>query len=139
MIQLIAGEKGTGKTKRLIDLANAEIAKDNGAVVFVDDDKRYMYDISSKIRFVNVSDYTIDSPRALYGFLCGMLSQNFDITTIYIDAFLHMIKAYADDEATIVEFFKTLEKTSKENSVNFVFNYSCAQENMPEELKQYII
>ncbi len=139
MIQLIAGEKGTGKTKRLIAMANEEIAQDKGAVVFVDDDKRYMYDIDSHIRFVNVADYTIDSPRALYGFLCGMLSQNFDITTIYIDAFLHIIKTFVDDKETLAEFFKTLEKTSADNNVNFVFNYSSASENMPEELKKYII
>ena len=136
MIQLIVGTKGTGKTKRIIDLANAEIAQDKGAVVFIDDDKRYMYDINSRIRFVNVSDYHITSPYSLYGFLCGMLSQNFDITTVYIDAFLHIIGRAIGE---LDEFFATIEKVAEENNVNFIFNVSAPAEDIPEYLKKYII
>ena len=45
MIQIISGTKGSGKSKQLIDIANEALAKESGFVVFIDDDKRYMYDL----------------------------------------------------------------------------------------------
>ena len=40
MIQVILGDKGSGKTKRLIDLANDALKQEHGNIIFVDDDKR---------------------------------------------------------------------------------------------------
>ena len=57
MIQVIAGNKGSGKTKRLIDIANDALKSEHGLVVFVDDDKRYMYDLRHEIRFVDAGEY----------------------------------------------------------------------------------
>ena len=65
MIQLIYAKKGSGKTKRLIDLANAELNSTKGDVVFIDDDKRYMYDVAHQARFVDVKDFGIDSGAAI--------------------------------------------------------------------------
>ena len=77
--------------------ANEEVSSAAGTVVFIDDDNRYMYDVKHEIRFVNVKEYAIDNADKLYGFICGMCAQNFDITAIYFDAFLHMIKAKVED------------------------------------------
>ena len=41
MIQILAGEKGQGKTKRLIDMANEASKTIDGNVVFIDDDLIY--------------------------------------------------------------------------------------------------
>ena len=41
MIQVIHGRKGSGKTKRIIDLANDAIKEQKGDVVFVDEDNQY--------------------------------------------------------------------------------------------------
>ena len=49
MIQVILGDKGSGKTKRLIDLANDALKQEHGNIIFVDDDKRYMYDLRHEI------------------------------------------------------------------------------------------
>lgn len=89
MIQLIYGSKGSGKTKRLIEMVNAEVNATDGSVVFMDDNKRYMYDVDRAVRFVDVTEYNVDSEEKLYGFLCGMLAQNFDISAIYMDAFTY--------------------------------------------------
>ena len=43
MIKVILGGKGSGKTKRLIDLTNDALKTEHGNIIFVDDDKRYMY------------------------------------------------------------------------------------------------
>ena len=55
MIQIIAGEKGVGKTKRLIEMANEAGKTSNGHVVFIDDDNRHMYDLHYNIRFVKTN------------------------------------------------------------------------------------
>ena len=45
MIQIISGVKGSGKTKRLLDQTNDALKVEHGDIVFIDDDKRYMYDL----------------------------------------------------------------------------------------------
>ena len=87
MIQIIAGKKGSGKTKRIIDMTNEKVKDSQHDVVFIDDDNRYMLDIDHKARFINASEYKILTPEMFLGFLCGMLSQNFDVGVIFIDAF----------------------------------------------------
>ena len=48
MITLILGKKGSGKTKRLIDMCNAATAESKGNVVFIEKDSTLTYDISHK-------------------------------------------------------------------------------------------
>ena len=99
MIQVILGDKGSGKTKRLIDLANDALKQEHGNIIFVDDDKRYMYDLRHEIRFVDASEYPsvykCDAHEFL-GFLCGMLSADFDLSLIAVDAFKKLVKTDLD-------------------------------------------
>lgn len=136
MIELIFGSKGSGKTKRLIDLTNAELATTKGDIVFIDDDKRYMYEIKPQIRFVDTTDYRIDSCDALYGLLCGMVAQNHDIEAIYIDAFLKIIGMnVADIEPYVAKIADLAEK----NHFKAVIAVSADLSQAPEELKKYAI
>jgi hypothetical protein len=59
-----------------------------GNIIFIDDDNGYMYDLSTKARFINASEYSITTPKMLYGFLCGLAAGDFDLETIYIDGLL---------------------------------------------------
>lgn len=136
MIQLIYAPKGSGKTKRLIDLANQELTTTKGEIVFIDDDKRYMYDVAHQIRFVDVKDYEIDNSEALYGLLCGMFAQNFDIEAVYIDAFLKITKLKAEETEQVMGKIKRL---AENNDFKAVIIISDNPENAPEFLKPYII
>lgn len=136
MIQLIYATKGSGKTKRLIDMANEELNTTKGDVVFIDDDKRYIYDVKHQVRFVDVKDYGIDSCDSLYGLLCGMVAQNFDIEAIFIDAFLKIIKK---DVSEIEPFIKKIEKLTEKNDFKAVIIISADPGSASEYLKQYII
>lgn len=136
MIELIYATKGSGKTKRLIDLANTELASTKGDVVFIDDDKRYMYDVKHQIRFVDVMDYEIDSCDALYGLLCGMVAQNFDIEAIYIDAFLKIIHKKPEE---LEEYIAKIERLTEKNHFKAVIIISADPDQAPEFLKKYII
>lgn len=136
MIQIILGSKGSGKTKRLIDLVNESLKSEHGDIIFIDDDKRYMYDLRHEIRFVDASDYKIASADMFYGFVSGMLSMNFDISVIFVDAFVKMVNA---DMKTMEPFFARLEELSKARNVNFVISISGDPAELPEFITRYAI
>ncbi|MGI6705134.1 MAG: hypothetical protein ACOX6S_02355 [Clostridia bacterium] len=136
MIKVILGKKGSGKTKRMIDLANRSLSNRKGHVVFIDDDNRYMYELSCPIRFVDAAEFRIQSPEAFYGFLCGMLAQNYDIDLIFIDGFLKIINTSLDQ---IEFFFNDLDDLSQKFNVHFVISVSGDPENAPAFLSQYLL
>ena len=136
MIQIIAGKKGSGKTKRLIDMTNDTAKKATNDVIFLDDDNRYMFDIDHKVRFINAGDYHVHTPEMFLGFLSGMLSQNVDVGTIFIDAFMKLCKTDLHDAEWL---FRSMEELCQKHDVNFVLSVSEAPENLPEFLKGYII
>ena len=136
MIQVIHGNKGSGKTKRILDQANDAIKEHKGDVIFIDDDNRYMYDLRHEVRFVNASEYGTDSPEMFFGFLCGMLSCNFDIGTVFIDAFLDLCHAPLEETEGVV---KTLAELGEKHSVDFVLSLSADPDMLPDHLKQYLI
>ena len=136
MIQVIAGKKGSGKTKRLIDLTNTTAREAVHDVVFLDDDNRYMFDVDHKVRFINAEDYHIHNADMFIGFLCGMLSSNFDIGTVFIDAFLKLCHLELNETGKVVE---TLVELSAKQNVNFVLSLSADPEELPDYLRQYLI
>lgn len=139
MIQLITGDKGSGKTKRLIDMTNDALKVEHGIIVFIDDDKRYMYDLRHEIRFVDASCYPAArkcSADAFLAFLSGMLSINFDITMICVDAFLKLVTIQPEE---MTPFFAALDKLSEEHKCNFVISVSMPRENLPEAVQQFAL
>ena len=136
MIQVIAGKKGSGKTKRLIDLTNTTAREAVHDVVFLDDDNRYMFDVDHKVRFINAEDYHIHNADMFIGFLCGMLSSNFDIGTVFIDAFLNLCHTELKDTEPVV---KTLAELGSKHDVDFVLSLSADPAEIPEFLRAYLI
>ena len=136
MIQVIAGKKGSGKTKRLIDLTNTTARDAEHDVIFLDDNNRYMFDVDHKVRFINAEDYHIRNADMFIGFLCGMLSSNFDIGTVFIDAFLNLCHTELPDTGEVV---KKLAELGTKHNVDFVLSLSADPEELPEYLKKYLI
>ena len=140
MIQVIAGNKGSGKTKRLLDITNDALKQEHGQIVFIDDDKRYMYDLRHEIRFVDAGEFAGIkgcSADVFLGFLAGMLAGNYDISLICVDAFVKLIKG-TDLKDTAV-FFRELENLSQHSNCSFILNVSCDLELLPEHIKPYVI
>ena len=137
MIQVIAGKKGSGKTKRLIDLANATAHEAVHDVIFLDDDNRYMYDVDHKVRFINAADYHVRTTDMFIGFLCGILSSNYDVGTVFIDAFLKLSRISSLEEAEPV--ISVLVELGARQNVDFVLSLSADPEELPASLKQYLI
>ncbi len=136
MIQVIAGNKGSGKTKRLIDLTNATAREAVHDVIFLDDDNRYMYDVDHNVRFINAADYHVSNTDMFIGFVCGILSSNYDVGTVFVDAFLKLCHA---DLAKTEPVVRVLAELGAKNQVDFVLSVSADPDDLPQFLKQYLI
>ena len=137
MVRILAGEKGEGKTKKLIDMANAAGKEAKGSIIYVDDDNSHMYDLHYSVRFVETPKFIMEDPMVFRGFVCGILSQNSDIETIYIDGLNHIMDKIAD--ADFVSFVQELDKTSKEAEMDIVMIISRTSDAIPAEVQQYLI
>ncbi|MDO5378483.1 MAG: hypothetical protein Q4G52_09135 [Clostridia bacterium] len=136
MIQVIFGKKGSGKTKRILDMANESVKEAKGNVLFVDDDKSYTLSLKPQIRFIDASEYAVKGVEPFYGFLAGILAGNYDISVIYIDAFLKLVKAGAGE---LEEFFAKLERLVSAAGCDMIISFSEDAANVPESIRKYQI
>ena len=136
MIQVFCNKRGSGKTKRLIELANSQSQVIDGHVVYIDDDNRPMHSLRREIRFLTTSDFQLKDFESFYGYLCGIISGDYDIEQIYIDGLSNIIK---DDLPNAAFLFSSLEDMSEQFNVDFFINIneeSCCQ--IPEFIKKYV-
>lgn len=136
MIQIIAGQKGKGKTKYLIDKANEAAKKTKGSIVYLDKNQKHMYELNNQIRLINVMEYPIENSNDLLGFICGILSKDHDIDVIFLDSFLKLANIEKDE---LTPTLNKLEIISKEFNINFVLSISKDEEDMPIDYKSNII
>lgn len=135
MIKIFAGLKGSGKTKNLIELVNAAQEKTSGCVVCIEKGSKLIHEINNKTRLVDISEYKVETAEQLYGFVCGALSANFDITDLFIDSALKICK---NDVNGFKEFAQRVTPLLESQNVNFTMTASIEVENIPEELKAYL-
>ena len=134
MIQVFCDKRGCGKTKNLILLANGMADNGKGDIVYIDDDKRPLFELKRKIRFISTSEYDLEDCDSFYGLLCGILSENYDVDTIFVDGLFNIVKCNPQDAAHL---FCNLEKLSQSNNVNFYININGDNE-LPEFIKKYV-
>ncbi|MDE6001527.1 MAG: hypothetical protein K2N33_01180 [Clostridia bacterium] len=134
MIKVIYGPKGEGKTKQLIQEANANAQSAKGLSVFITDTKRYMYDLAREVRFVDVTDWNVAGEEALCGFVKGIAACNSDNENIYIDGIARISGKDLKDLASI---FYMLDKISNDNGITVTVTCSCAKEELPDFVAKY--
>ncbi|MBQ8730897.1 MAG: twitching motility protein PilT [Lachnospiraceae bacterium] len=136
MIQIVAGPKGRGKTKLLLDKVNASVNNVPGSIVYLDKSAKHMYELDKKVRLIDVSEFELATPEHFIGFIYGILSQDHDLHAIYFDSFIKISKTTLD---TLVDVIKVFENISKKYNIDFVISLSLEDDEVPEYLKQYII
>ena len=134
MIQLIFGEKGSGKTKKILELANLAAQDAKGSIAFVDTDEDYMYDLNLSVRFINASEYAISGPKMFYGFLCGISASDHDLEYLFIDSFMRIIRHDLD---TLSDLFAQMQAFSDNHGIKLVLALSCAADQVPDFLKPF--
>ena len=135
MIKVIYGAKGTGKTKMMIDAANAAVENAKGHLIFITDSKRGMYDLEREVRFIDASEYDIAGEAALCGFVKGVIAGNHDNEYVFIDGVVRIAGKPVQEMAA---FFYMLEKVSKTNDVTITVSVSATKEELPDFVAKYI-
>ncbi|NLJ58975.1 MAG: twitching motility protein PilT [Tissierellia bacterium] len=135
MVKFIVGEMGSGKTKIMIDMANEAVKKSKGHIVYIDRDNSHVYDLDRSLRFINTGEFRIENLKTFYGFLCGVISQNFDIEKVFIDGLKVISQA---ENSCIKDFISDMEDLHKEFGVNFIVSLSRNIDEVPEFLKPYL-
>ncbi len=117
MINLVYGANGSGKTQKLIDLANSEIEKTKGLIVYLDRSNNHRLAVDKRIRFINTDELGIGNTDTFIGLLTGLIAGNYDINRIYIDN-LHKIIG-STDSSDITEVLKKINKLTDLNDIVF--------------------
>ncbi|MDI9509223.1 MAG: twitching motility protein PilT [Bacillota bacterium] len=136
MIQIIAGAKGKGKTKVLLDKVNNEINTAHGSIYYLDKNNKHMYELSNKVRLINVKDYIIENDNEFIGFLSGIISCDHDIQSIYLDSFLTI--AYVNND-NINHVFDKLKAITDHFKINLIISISLNYDQIPDKMKENVI
>ena len=128
MVKLLIGHKGSGKTKKMIDLANESVETSKGSIVFVNKNTRLIYDLDYKIRVICMEDFPhITNEDEYIGFIFGIMSADNDIETIFLDGIMRH-RDFALD--TLPSFIDKIKIISEETSIDFVISISAELEEM---------
>ncbi|WP_066890689.1 hypothetical protein [Clostridium nigeriense] len=136
MIQVFCSKRGAGKSKKLIELANDRSLMSKGDSVYIDDDARRMMQLKGKIRFIDTNDLGVVDCDSFYGLICGIISQNYDIENVYVDALSNIINRNILESNNL---FKKLKEFSKRYNLNIFINLNCeCMEELPDFIREYV-
>lgn len=136
MVEIIAGVKGTGKTRRMLDSAEEDVRSADGLVVYIDKSDQRMLELNSKIRMIDMSRYPVSNLDGFVGFLCGSLSQNRDIQKIYLDSFLAIAHITAEEDISRAVHF--LERASDKFDIDFIVSISKNPAELPGDVSDLV-
>ena len=135
MVKLVLGAKGKGKTKYLLDNANEEAKNSDGVVIYLDKNSKHMFELDKHIRLINVREYPIPDFEVLMGFVCGLISGNNDIESIYFDSFL-MLAGLEDQDPT--EAIDKMIVLSDRLGVDFIISVSLAGSELDNKFQDIL-
>ncbi len=132
MVTLLIGKKGSGKTKRLIEEANAAVEASTGSVVVMEKGAKLTYDLTHKARLIDTDVYSINNYETLYGFLCGVCAGNYDVTDIFVDS---TFKIAGEDPEKLSSFVKKVNALADEAKTSITFLISSSRDNLPNDIE----
>lgn len=136
MIELIVGEKGKGKTKMLMGKANNDIKVTGGNIVYLDCNNKHMYELSNRVRLINIPEYNIQTSDMFLGFIYGVVSQDKDLDRMFLDNFMSI--ACVDTMESIEHVIEELQVISSKFEVDFIIGLSKTKDDLSESLKEYV-
>ena len=130
MVNLLTGQKGSGKTQQMIEAANKKVKECDGNVIFIKNSHNDTYSLSFDVRAVCMADYpSIRNVDDYTGFIYGMLSANSDIQVIFIDGILKQSDIALEN---LPRFVDRLSNISNKHNVEFFVSVSAAREDLAE-------
>lgn len=136
MVSLICGHNGTGKTRKMVEMANREVDNIKGKMVFIEANNKHIHDLNYNVRYVNTKEYGIINEDQFHGFVCGMLATDYDIEKVFIDG-LYKITKVMDEEKTKLIIDK-LEQLEAKFEVKFILSLNFDLEDIPESMRDKV-
>ena len=127
MVKLLIGEKGSGKTKKLLDAVNEALANSKGNVICVEKDDLLRYQVNYRVRLLAAANYGISGYEAFYGFLSGLCAGDHDVTDILVDATL---KIGGRDYEALADFLVNVDKFCAQAGKKVTFTVSADKEEI---------
>ena len=137
MVQLIMGVKGSGKTKRLVDMVRAAVNEETGDVVCIEKERKLTFDIPYQARLIEAGSYDVGNYEFLKGLICGVHAGNYDITHIFIDNFYKLVNDKSEE--ALEEFLAWLDKFSAAEGISFVISISADPATVSDKVRAYIL
>lgn len=134
-MKIYYGPKGTGKTKAIIDDANAVLENAKGHVIFITDTKRYNHDVKLQIKLLDVKDFNIKNAEGLLGFISGIVAASGDNEYIFVDGIARIANKPLNE---LAELFGAIEMLENTYGVKFIVTVSAAKEDLPEFILKHI-
>ena len=135
MVQLIIGLKGSGKTKKLVDMVRDAVNEETGDVVCIEKERKLTFDIPYQARLIDAGVYDIGSYEFLRGLICGVHAGNYDITHFFIDNFYKLVNDKSPE--ALEQFLAWLDKFSNQEKISFVISLSVDPATLPESVLKY--
>ena len=135
MIEIIAGVKGKGKTKILLDKVNTDIKSTQGTIVYLDKNNKHMYELSNRVRLIEVPEYGIENADMFVGFIAGIASQDHDLDKVYLDSFLTTAKLEGLD---VTNTLSQLDAVGEKFGVKFIISMSLDENEVPQEYREKV-
>lgn len=138
MVKIIMGLKGSGKTKQLIELVRACVNERHGDVVVIEKGQKLIHELPHAVRLIEAADYGFSNYPDydfIKGFISGLYAANYDITHIFIDSLLRIVKR--DVDAKLEEFLDWCESFSERMNVKFTITISADTALATEGIHKY--
>ncbi|MDE6760011.1 MAG: twitching motility protein PilT [Lachnospiraceae bacterium] len=136
MIELVVGEKGKGKTKMLMAKANNDIKITGGNIVYLDINNKHMYELSNRVRLINVPEYHICSADMFIGFIYGIASQDHDLDCMFLDNFMSISCIDSVEDAD--RLIKEISAISEMFEIDFVIGISISKQELTPYLQNLV-
>jgi hypothetical protein len=135
MLKLIAGKKGSGKTKKMIAMVNDAVNTSNGKIVCIEKGTKLTFDINHNARLLNTDDYNVYGLESFYGFIAGIAASDFDVKEIYIDSIANIV---GDNFSEISTLFEKLDSISNKSNLSIYILISHDKTELPESIAKFV-
>ena len=134
MVRLIMGGKGEGKTKQLMTLMQEAAETATGSMVCIEASRNMSFSLRHQTRMVDAGEYQLSSFEAMRGFISGLYAGNYDISHIFIDNLLKIVK---DEGIPALESFLVwLDKFTSAQNIKCVVTVSADRDSATDVMKQ---
>ncbi len=82
-----------------------------------------------------MEEFPIDKPEEFVGFLCGIISNDYDIETIFVDGLYNMVEM---NEVDALSCITKLESVAKKFDIEFRIGMNYEGKEVSPEIQKYM-